>query len=36
MLQAVQLPAGVTDLNTGLTNVDGNTFSHVELLKSGE
>ncbi len=28
VLQAVQLPAGVTDLDTSLTNVDGNTFSH--------
>ena len=28
MLQAVQLPAGVTDLDTGLTDVDGNALSH--------
>ena len=27
MLQAVQLPAGVTDLDTSLTNVDRNTFT---------
>jgi len=28
MLQAVELPAGVTDLATGLANVDGDTFPH--------
>lgn len=28
MLQAVKFPAGIADLNTGLTNVDGNALSH--------
>jgi hypothetical protein len=28
VLEAEQLPAGVTDLNTSLTNVDGDNFSH--------
>jgi hypothetical protein len=28
MLQAVQLPAGVSELNTGLSNVNGDDFSH--------
>jgi len=28
MLKAEELPAGVTDLDTGLTDVDGNDFSH--------
>jgi hypothetical protein len=28
VLQAVQLPAGVTNLDSGLTNVDGNALSH--------
>ena len=28
VLKAVELPAGVTDLDTGLTDVDGNNFSH--------
>ena len=27
VLQAVQLPAGVTDLHTGLSNVYGDTFT---------
>ena len=27
VLQAVQLPAGVTDLDTGLSNVYGDTFT---------
>jgi hypothetical protein len=30
VLEAVKLPAGVTDLDTGLTDVDGNDFTHVE------
>ena len=30
VLQAEQLPAGVTDLNTSLTNVNGDNFSHDE------
>jgi len=29
VLEAVKLPAGITDLDTSLTNVDGNTLSHV-------
>jgi len=28
VLEAVKLPAGVTDLDTGLSDVDGNNFSH--------
>jgi len=32
VLQAVQLPAGVTDLATGLSNVDRDTFSHDEFV----
>jgi len=28
MLQAVQLPTGVSDLDTGLSNMDGDTFTH--------
>jgi hypothetical protein len=37
MFQAVQLPTGITDLNTGLANVDRNTFTHfaVFLAKGG-
>ena len=27
VLQTVQLPAGITDLNTGLANMDGDTFT---------
>jgi len=30
VLEAVKLPAGVTDLATALANVDGDTFTHVE------
>ena len=30
VLEAVKLPAGVTDLDTGLTDVDGNDFTHDE------
>jgi len=30
VLQAVQLPAGVTDLDTGLADMDGDTFTHDE------
>jgi len=30
VLQAVQLPAGVTGLDTGLTNVDRKALSHLE------
>jgi len=29
MLQAVKLPAGVTDLAAGLADVDGDTLTHV-------
>jgi len=32
VLQAVQLPAGVTNLATGLSNVDRDTFSHDEFV----
>ena len=28
MLQAVKFPAGIADLNPGLTNVDGDALSH--------
>jgi len=28
VLEAVELPAGITDLDTGLTDVDGNDFAH--------
>jgi hypothetical protein len=31
MLEAVQFPAGVTDLNTSLTDVDGDNFTHFGL-----
>jgi hypothetical protein len=30
VLEAIELPAGVTDLDTGLANVDGDNFTHVE------
>jgi len=29
VLEAVKLPTGVTNLDTGLTDVDGNNFTHV-------
>jgi hypothetical protein len=32
MLQAEQLPARVTDLDTGLSNVDSDNFPHFEVL----
>ena len=32
VFQAVQLPAGVTNLDTSLTNMDGDTFTHFEDL----
>merc|ERR550534_3268431 len=32
MLEAVQFPAGVTDLDTGLSDMDGDTFTHFEVL----
>lgn len=28
VLQAVELPAGVTDLDSGLTDVDGDNLTH--------
>ena len=28
MLEAIQLPAGIAHLDTSLTNMDGNAFSH--------
>jgi hypothetical protein len=31
VLEAEKLPAGVTDLDTGLTDMDGNDFSHDEM-----
>jgi len=34
VLEAEELPAGVTDLDTGLTDVDGNDFSHCEGVVS--
>jgi len=32
VLEAEELPAGVTNLDTGLTDVDGNNFSHFECV----
>ena len=32
VLEAEKLPAGVTNLDTGLTDVDGNDFSHDEVV----
>ena len=32
MLQTVQLPAGIANLDTGLTDVDGNNLTHVALV----
>lgn len=31
MLQAVQFPAGVTNLDTSLTDMDGNTFTLLKI-----
>jgi hypothetical protein len=31
VLKAVQLPTGITDLHTSLSNVDTDTLSHFEL-----
>ena len=31
VLEAVQLPTGITDLDTGLANMDRDTFTHFEL-----
>ena len=41
VLEAEELPAGITDLDTGLSDVDGNDFSHCsvfgkETLKKGK
>jgi hypothetical protein len=33
MLQTEELPAGVTNLDTGLTNVNANDFSHFSVRK---
>jgi len=35
VLQAVQLPTGITDLDTGLSNMDGDTFTHFAGLLKG-
>jgi hypothetical protein len=38
VLEAEELPAGITDLDTGLTNVNRNDFAHCEfgvVLKKG-
>jgi len=35
MLQTVQLPAGVADLDTSLSDVDGDYFTHIELVEAG-
>jgi hypothetical protein len=32
VLKAEKLPAGVTNLDTGLTDVDGNDLSHFEVF----
>jgi len=32
VLEAVQLPASITDLDTGLTNMNGDNFTHLEFL----
>ena len=32
VLEAEQLPAGVTDLDTGLTDVDADSFTHFEVF----
>jgi len=36
MLKAVELPAGVTDLATGLADVDGDALTHVEVFWGSE
>ena len=33
MLKAVQFPAGVTHLATGLANVNGDAFPHFDLVR---
>jgi len=32
VLKAEELPAGVTNLDTGLTDVDRNNFSHLKVV----
>jgi len=32
MLEAVKLPAGVSDLDTSLANVNGNDFAHFRVV----
>lgn len=34
VLMAIEFPAGVSDLDTGLTNVDRNDFTHCYILAS--
>ena len=36
MLQTVQLPAGIANLDTGLTNVDGDDLTHGDLVDGGK
>jgi len=33
MLETIEFPASITDLDTGLTNVDRNTLTHDEYFK---
>jgi hypothetical protein len=33
MLEAEQLPASIADLDTGLTDVDGKSFTHIVLWR---
>lgn len=33
VLKAVKFPAGVTDLDTGLADVDGDTLTHIDVLR---
>jgi hypothetical protein len=33
MLQAVQLPAGITDLNTGLANMYRDALAHFDVFR---
>jgi len=35
VLEAVKLPAGIADLDTSLTNVNGDDFTHVVLVSKG-
>jgi hypothetical protein len=34
VLEAVKLPAGITDLDTTLADVNGDDFSHFEVWES--